>query len=122
MNPKFKDIKLLIHNTGFLPFRIINPYSVDNGLTLGGVYLGRFDNQCSKIQLVNNEFEVYMTLSPETAIPVNCKDIRTLSILSKKYAFYIYDKHYKSLFPDSAKQYASWLGVKLTTLKSWAKY
>ena len=115
-------MKLFMQNVGLLPFRVINPKTCEiMGLELGQVLFGTLYISRNRIDIMDHNFNVYMTLDTYSVIPVNVCDVSKYSVLSKMYAAYHFIERDMSNHKYSIDSYSDMLGVTPRTLKTWVK-
>lgn len=123
------EIKRLMKDFGWLPFKVINPKTCEiMGLEHGSIHLGNYDISRGRIDLLRGQeegFKVYMSLTEDSCIPMNAGDPEKFSILTKMYAVAIFKRNYEH--PDKKqnafflKSYSKNLGISVPTLKNWIK-
>ena len=113
---------LFMQNVALLPFRVINPKTCEiMGLELSQTLLGTLDVSRNRIDIMDHNFNVYMTLDTYSVIPVNVCDVSKYSVLSKMYAAYHFIERDMSNHKYSIDSYSDMLGVTPRTLKTWVK-
>ena len=122
------ELKRALQGAGYLPYKFVHTASCEiMGLQLGQVHLGHYCSKREKIDFIDENFKVYMSLTPETVMPMHVTDVDKYSILSKMYfAIYIADRTFSNsesaVFKKSMfEMYSKNMGVSGTTLKNWQK-
>lgn len=115
-----EDLKKIMRGGGLLPFKIVHEKTCEvMGLELGSIHLGHFDVKRCRIDLFNSELVPYMSLTPDSAVPMHITDKDCLSVLSKMYVARILSHNESGL--AGYKRLSKALGVSVPTIKRWVK-
>lgn len=117
----------LMRRHSWLPFKIVNPKTCEvMGLKHGSIHLGYYDSKRGRIDLLRgSDFKPYMSLTSDSAIPMNALDPQSFSILTKMYVATMFHECYshscKFINNELMTSVAKNVGVSKPTLKNWIK-
>ncbi len=111
----------------WLPFKIVNPETCKiMGLELGSIHLGYYDSKKGRIDLLRSgDFKSYMSITSDSAIPMNARDPNNFSMLTKYYIATLFEECYasedKKLNSKMLDKVSSNIGISKSRLSIWVK-
>lgn len=124
---KTPRLNQLMARHSWLPFKIVNPETCKiMGLELGSIHLGHYDSKRGRIDLLRSgDFKPYMSLTSDSAIPMNAIDPNGFSLLTKYYVAILFEECYasedKKLNSKMLDRISSNIDISKPRLTTWVK-